>query len=90
MKLTKNDKEILKRIDYLDSDMDQIAEAMTKTIYTLCTKDGQEERISRAKAREILGDEEYLSGIGRSAFHFTSMRGEEGMRVHFNSSKLFK
>lgn len=90
MKLTKKDKEILKEFGYPDSDMDQIAEAMTKTVYTLCLQNGQEERISRAKAREILGDEEYLSGIGRSAFHFNSMRGEKGMKVHFNSSKLFE
>ena len=90
MKLTKKDVEILKGFGYPEEDLEQIAEAMTKTVYTLCKDNGEEERISRVKAREILGDKEYLSGIGRSAFHWSSMRGEDGVRVHFDSSRLFK
>lgn len=90
MKLSKKDKEILKEFGYPEEDMEQIGEAMRKTVYTLCKDNEEDERISREKAREILGDKEYLSGIGRSAFHWTSMRGEDGKRVHFDSSRLFR
>lgn len=90
MKLTEKDIAILKEMGFPDEDMGQIGEAMTKTIYTLRTKDGEEKRISRAKAREILGDREYLSGIGRSAFHWNCARGKEDSRVSFDSSRLFK
>lgn len=90
MKVSKKDKEILKGFGYIEDDIDQIGEAMTKTIYTLCKDNGEEERISRLTAREILGDEEYLSGIGRSAFHWSSMRGEGDNKVRFDSSRLFE
>lgn len=90
MKVNKEDKEFLISLGYREQDIRQIGEAMTKTVYTLYKSNGEEERISRLKAREILGDEEYLSGIGRSAFHWSSMRGEEGNRVHFDSSRLFE
>ena len=90
MKVSKSDKEILIGFGYTEEDMDQIGRAMTKTVYTLCRSNGEEKRISRAEAREILGDEEYLSGISRSAFHWSSMRGEDGNQVYFDSSRLVK
>ena len=73
--------------------MRQLAKAMKVTEYTLKTAgiDG-EKRISADKAFEILGERKFLSGISRSAFHYTSARKSEDEKytVHFDSSKLFR
>lgn len=90
MKVCKKDKVVLLGNGYSEEDIEQIGEAMTKTVYTIKDKYGEKKRISREKAREILGDEEYLSGISRSAFHWNCMREKEGNKVYFDSSKLFK
>lgn len=81
------DKEYLLSIGYLEEDLSQIEEAIRKTTYE--TEEGI--KISHKKARQILGTERFLSGIGRSAFHFTSVRdSEDGTKIYFDSSKLFK
>lgn len=81
------DKEYLLSIGYLDKNLPQIEEAIGKTIYE--TEEGK--RVSHKEARRILGTERFLSGIGRSAFHFTSVRdSEDGTKIYFDSSKLFK
>lgn len=86
MKLTSNDKELLKEWGYKDNDMGQIEEATRRTIYKM---DG--EKISTKKALEELGREEYLSGISRSAFHWSSARNSKNEKtVFFDSSKLFE
>lgn len=93
MKLTNTDKEYLKHIGYNISDFEQIEKATRKTIYTLCNGyNGDETIINTEKAIELLGREEYLSGISRSAFHWSSVRETktEGMSVYFDSSKLFR
>lgn len=88
MKLTKSDKEYLKSRGYLDEDMEQIERATVKTVYMLNHKD----RISCTKAIELLGREVFLSGIGRSTFHWNTARETaDGKNViSFDSSKLFK
>ena len=86
MKLTKEDKELLTSWGYPDEDFAQIEIATSKTTYKM-----NEKKISLNKALEVLGRREYLSGIGRSAFHFTACReNEKGEIVHFDSSKLFE
>jgi hypothetical protein len=86
MKLTKTDKELLTKWGYPEEDMNQIEEATTKTVYELNDK-----KISCKKALEVLGREEFLSGISRSAFHWSSARNnEKGETVYFDSSKLFE
>ena len=81
------DKDYLLSIGYLDRDLPQIEEAIGKTIYE--TEEGK--RVSHKEARRILGTEHFLSGIGRSAFHFSSVRdGKDGTKIYFDSSKLFK
>lgn len=92
MQLTQNDKAILKSFGCPDGDMRQIGEALTKTRYSLYTKaTGKEKTISRTTARELLGDEQFLSGLGRSAFHWSSSRSvDETTSVFFDSSNLFK
>lgn len=88
MKLTVADKELLKKWGYPEKDFEQI-EMATEAKCTTYEMNG--EKISATKAIEVLGREAYLSGIGRSAFHFTSFReNDNGQGVHFNSSKLFK
>jgi len=86
MKLTNNDKELLKEWGYQDDDMKQIEQATRKTDYEI---DG--EKISTKKALDVLGREKYLNGISRSAFHWSSTRSNEnGKTVYFDSSRLFK
>ena len=86
MKLNKEDKQLLKDWGYPEDDFRQIEEATTKTKYEL-----GDEKISRTKVIEILGRELYLSGIARSAFHWSAYRtNENGQGIYFNSSKLFE
>lgn len=93
MKLTKEDKNLLSGWGYPEDDFEQIERALakTKTTYELFNDENNEDKeISREEAIEILGRETYLSGIGRSAFHWSSVReNEEGQKVYFDSSKLF-
>ena len=86
MKLTSEDKKVLKENRYYDEDISQIEKAITKTVYEM-----NGEKISQKKALEILGRKEYLSGISRSAFHCSAVRNNSnGETVYFDSSKLFE
>lgn len=86
MKLTKQDKELLTNWGYPKEDFEQIEEATRKTVYEM-----NDEKISTNTVIEVLGRETYLSGISRSAFHWSSYReNENGQGVHFDSSRLFK
>lgn len=86
MKLTKSDKEYLKEIGYLECDFSQIERASGKTDYMY-----QSKRIGQKKAIELLGRKKYLSGIARSAFHWSAC-GEtaDGSCIYFNSSHFFR
>lgn len=92
MKLTPDDKRLLRSWGYLEQDMEQISEAIRKTTYTAYIADSTRGKgISADAAVSILGRETFLSGIGRSAFHFTALReNDEHTRVLFNSHKLFQ
>lgn len=86
MKLNNKDREYLRKCGYKESDFNQIEEATGKTVYEMNDK-----KISTKKALEILGREIFLSGISRSAFHWSACReNEKGDEVYFNSSKLFE
>lgn len=88
MKLTKEDKNILISWGYTDSDLNQIETALNKTTYTL---ESDNNRVITAKeAKSLLGNEVFLSGLSRSAFHWTSSRKNDNNEVNFNSSKIFK
>ena len=71
MKITKEEKMYLERCGYGRKDLAQIREAIRedKTTYEM---DGAS--ITREEAVTRLGRLDYLSGIARSAFHFTAMR----------------
>lgn len=86
MKLLEEDKNYLKDLGFLEKDIVQIEEAIGKTTYTL-----EQKKISSKCAIEILGRKVFLSGIGRSAFHWSAVReAEDGRTVYFDSSRLFK
>lgn len=88
MKLTASDKEILKEFGYPAEDMGQIERATLKK-YTTYKIDDKKATLEEILA--ILNREEYLSGIGRSAFHWSAVREtENGKLVYFDSSRLFK
>lgn len=88
MKLTRKDKELLFSWGYTEQDFPQIEEAThsTKTKYEL---DGNP--IDRAEVIRLLGRKAYLSGIARSAFHWSAMREtDDGRTIGFDSSRLFR
>lgn len=79
----------------LPKDWNQITYAMRANVTSYRYFDGERERpISRGEAINLLGEDNFLSGIVRSAFHWTATREVEGTSykqyVHFDSSKLFK
>ena len=98
MEFTDEDKKYLLEKVYggikqtLDEDLPQIEEAADVTTYVVY-KDGKSEGcISRKKAIELLGREVWLSGLARSAFHWTAMRcmKDKPLQVMFDSSRLFR
>lgn len=85
-KLTDEDKQILREWGYPEEDFPQIEEAARRSRYEIENK-----KITCQAAIGILGREKFLSGIARSAFHWTSVReSEDGRYVFFDSSILFK
>lgn len=87
MKITKEEKMYLERCGYSKKDLAQIREA-TRRDKTTYEMDGN--LISREEAIARLGRLVYLSGVARSAFHFTAMRiAEDGKVIRFDSSRLF-
>lgn len=86
MILTNEDKQFLIECGYEKEDFNQIARAISKTSYEY-----KGEKITAEKAMAIVGREAFLSGIARSAFHFTASREDKnGERVYFDSKSLFK
>lgn len=88
MKLTDKDKETLRRYGYPDEDFKQI-ELATLAKYT--TYEIDDKKSSLMQVLSVLDREDFLSGIARSAFHWSAAREtKDGKIVYFNSSKLFK
>lgn len=86
MKLLNEDKTYIRNLGYSEKDIGQIEEAIEKTTYNLDHK-----IVSSKRAVEILGRKCFLSGIGRSTFHWNAAREtEDGQIVYFDSSRLFK
>lgn len=72
MKLDKKDIDILLNMGYTLSDIQQIRKLIYK--FTLYDKYENEKRISTTVAMEKLSKNDFLSGLGRAAFHRTSFR----------------
>jgi hypothetical protein len=87
-------KELINIINNLEDetpeDKEQIKRALYKTKYTLYVGEDNAKTISCKKAAEILGSELLISGLERSAFHWTATRSKENITVFFDSSNLFK
>ena len=88
MKLSKDEEKILIDFGYMPENIPQIKSLRYK--FTLCYKNGNEEKISLESAKEKLSKEQFLSGIGRAAFHRTSYRKfkstqHEGIFIERNS-----
>ena len=84
---------IILNFGYPKKDLEQIEAALSKTDFELYYDNGniEDEAITIDKAIEILGEELFLSGICRSAFHWSATREiKKGQKVYFNSSRLFK
>ncbi len=95
MRLTHADKVLLKSWGFTDQDMFQIEEATKRAIYTTYKPDASGKlvavKIKNTEALSILGRSNYLSGISRSAFHYTSERSNgKGEIVFFDTSKMFR
>lgn len=92
MKLTIEDKRNLTEMGFPERDFEQIELAESMTSYRAFYEDGTSKRISRTKVIELLGRKTFLSGLGRSAFHWSATRETEDGKtiIHFDSSKLFK
>lgn len=92
MKLSKDEEKILTDFGYTLQDIAQIKRLHYKFI--LCSKDGNEEKISMEKAKEKLSEKDFLSGIARAAFHRTSYRETisnkyKGILIESNLSNYF-
>ena len=86
MTLTHEDIQLLKSWGFKDEDMRQINEAAYRTKYTL-----GKNTIRRDEAIAALGREVWLSGIARSAFHYTAASTtNKGDTIFFNSRALFR
>jgi len=88
MKLTLTDKSILSEIGHRKEDFEQIELATSKR-YTKYELD--DKPISLEEVLRLMDRKEYLSGIARSAFHWSAVRNTlDGRTVYFDSSNLFK
>ena len=92
-KLTKADIELLLNWGYLKDDITDIQYRLPYLrCYLYDDKNGSQVRISRKKAIELIGRDDFLSGLGRSAFHWDALRTIEGtnLSVSFDMSKYFR
>jgi hypothetical protein len=87
MEFTKEDIAKLLGFGHRKSELKQLQEAAIVCKYT----DEDDRRISATKVLEMIGRDQWLSGISRAAFHFTCGRGEHGKNyVHFDCNDLFR
>ena len=83
-KLTKKQKQIILDFGYPQEDLKYIEEALSFTDF----ERQNDKKISLKKAKEILGETNFLSGIARSTFHYSAVReAENGHKIYFNSSR---
>lgn len=91
--LSKEHQAIILNFGYPEKDLEQIEKALQYTDFELYYDNDtiEDAIISRDKAIEILGEERFLSGMCRSAFHWSATReNPQGQKVYFDSSRLFK
>ena len=95
-KLNKSDIEFLKENDYIRSndDLKQIQQGINKGTYTLVV----ETELDVKQVIDLIGRENFLTGAGRAAFHYTACRNikeidgqslNSEVAVYFDFSKIF-
>lgn len=89
MKLTKANKALLIKWGYSSEDIPQIEKAIGVSKYYLHKKE-ESTPISSKQALELLGQEKFLSGIARSAFHYSAFRENDNVQIFFDSKRLFR
>lgn len=91
--LSEDDKTLLLSWGYPENELPQIEEAANRSTFTIIDADGNDLSVINVwEAIEILGRKTFLSGISRSAFHWTSSRESPDGKtsVYFDSSVLFR
>lgn len=93
MKLTKKDKEYLISIGVSTDDFEQMEDVSRYTKYEMFETYNESivTRITQKKAIEILGRHTFLSGLNRSAFHYSAVRfsPDDKIVVVFDSRRYF-
>ena len=93
MKLTKKDKEYLISIGVSADDFEQMEDVSKYTKYEMFEIHNESivTRITQKKAIEILGRHTFLSGLNRSAFHYSAVRfsPDDKIAVVFDSHRYF-
>ena len=82
--LTPEDIKWFKDSGYTDDDIKWIQKCLDDDGFVMT--DRFNKRIVAETAREMLGREEFLSGLGRSCFHWSCGRGEGKNTVNFDTS----
>jgi hypothetical protein len=94
-KITKTDKKILQDMGCIKEDFKQIEEAANvgDFIYTSYQNKPYTKNITHNEAIKLLGREKFLSGLLRSAFHFSAIRyikeENKDIYIYFDMKKLF-
>ncbi len=89
MKLTEEDKNMLIQWGYSEEDIPQIKKAIRVSQYYVYEIHQRDIPISLNEALELLGRGKFLSGIARSAFHWSALRENNNVKILFSSKKLF-
>ena len=90
-KLTKKQKQIILDFGYQQEDLKYIEEALLFTDFELLIERQNDKKISLKKAKEILDETNFLSGIARSTFHYSAVReAENGHKIYFDSSRYYE
>ena len=87
-KLTEEDMEMLKKWGYRDDDIESIQQCFDDDGFDM--RDRFNRKIDAETAINMLGQEEFLSGIGRSCFHWSAARGSGQKTVEFDTSEWHK
>lgn len=86
--LTNQEKDYFIKAGHPESDFGQLGRAIQDVKVSLCKNENNEVPITREKAEQILGYEEFLSGISRAAFHEsawrTSKKLTKGQGIYFS------
>lgn len=87
--LTKKDQEILMKAGYLIEDLAKIQAVMRVRDFVIF-KDDNGKRVSREKVIKMLGRTDFLYGIGRAIFHWTTYKKDEkGKGINISARNLY-